>query len=83
MLGIKDDEMMARWTQYGIFSPIMRLHSVYSKFCGKEPWRYKKETEKVMGDALRFRHKMLPYLYTMNHRCYAEGIPLCTASVLY
>lgn len=76
MRGIKDDEMMARWTQYGIFSPIMRLHSVYSEFCGKEPWRYKKETEKVMGDALRFRHKMLPYLYTMNHRCYAEGIPL-------
>lgn len=76
MLGIKDDEMMARWTQYGIFSPVMRLHSQYSEFCGKEPWRYKQETVSVMSDALRFRHKMLPYLYTMNHRCYAEGIPL-------
>ena len=71
MLGIKDDEMMARWTQYGIFSPVMRLHSQYSEFCGKEPWRYKQETVSVMSDALRFRHKMLPYLYTMNHRCYA------------
>lgn len=76
MLGVKDDEMMARWTQYGVFSPIMRLHSQYSEFCGKEPWRYKPEAATAMIDALRFRHKMLPYLYTMNHRCYDEGIPL-------
>ena len=76
MMGYKDDEMMARWTQFGIYSPIMRLHSSCSEFNGKEPWRFKKETEVVMGEALRQRHKMLPYLYTMNYRNYQEGMPL-------
>lgn len=75
-MGYKDDEMMARWTQFGIYSPIVRLHSSCSEFNGKEPWRFKKETEVVMGEALRQRHKMLPYLYTMNYRNYQEGIPL-------
>lgn len=76
MLGYKDDEMTARWTQYGIYSPIMRLHSSCSEFNGKEPWRFKKETEVVMEEALRERHRMIPYLYTMNHRSYKEGLPI-------
>lgn len=76
MLGYKNDELMARWTQLGVFSPIMRLHSSSSEFNGKEPWRYKKETEMVMGDMLRLRHAMIPYLYTMNHRSFEEKLPL-------
>lgn len=76
MLGYKDDELTARWTQYGIFSPIMRLHSSCSEFNGKEPWRFKKETEEAMEAALRQRHCMIPYLYTMNYRSYAENMPL-------
>lgn len=76
MLGYKDDELAARWTQYGIFSPIMRLHSSCSEFNGKEPWRFKKETEEAMEAALRQRHCMIPYLYTMNYRSYAENMPL-------
>ena len=76
MLGYKDDEMTARWVQFGIFSPIMRLHSSNSEFNGKEPWRYKRETEEVMGNMLRERHRMIPYLYTMNYRNYKENMPL-------
>ena len=76
MMGYKNDELMARWTQFGVFSPIMRLHSSCSEFCGKEPWRYKPEAARAMKLALRFRHRMLPYLYTMNRRTYAEKIPL-------
>lgn len=76
MMGYKNDELAARWVQFGIFSPIMRLHSSKSEFNGKEPWRFKKEAELVMSEALRERHKMLPYLYTMNYRSYAEGLPL-------
>lgn len=40
MMGIKDDEMAVRWLQFGVFSPILRLHSTCSEFNGKEPWRY-------------------------------------------
>lgn len=76
MGGCKDDEMTARWVQSGLYSPIMRLHSAYSEFNGKEPWRFKAETEVVMGEALRQRHRMIPYLYTMNYRAYKDGLPL-------
>ena len=76
MLGYKDDEMAARWVELGVFSPILRLHSTSSEFYGKEPWRYKKETESVIGEALRERHRFIPYLYTMNYRNYKLGLPL-------
>ena len=76
MMGYKNDEMVTRWIQFGIYSPIMRLHSSCSEFNGKEPWRYKKECEIVMSDMLRERHKMIPYLYTMNHKNYQDNIPL-------
>ncbi len=76
MMGYKNDELTTRWVQFGIFSPILRLHSAKCEFNGKEPWRFKKEAELAMSEALRERHRMLPYLYTMNYRSYAKGLPL-------
>lgn len=76
MRGYKDDELQARWTQLGVFSPIMRLHSTSSVFNGKEPWNFKKETEEVMREFLRLRHRLLPYLYTMNYRAFKMDEPL-------
>ena len=72
MWGEKNDEMMARWCQLGVFSPINRLHSSCNIFNGKEPWRYGEETHRVMNEFLRLRHRLIPYLYTMNHRAWAE-----------
>lgn len=31
-----------------------------------------------MREFLRLRHRLIPYLYTMNYRAYAEGMPLIT-----
>ena len=76
MFGYKDDEMTARWVQSGLYSPIMRLHSSCGEFNGKEPWRFKKETEIAMGNALRERHQMVPYLYTMNYRAHKDAAPI-------
>lgn len=76
MFGYRNDEMMVRWLQYGVFSPINRLHSTKDDFWKKEPWEYGMEKRQVMDDFLRLRHKMLPYLYTMNYRAYKENQPL-------
>jgi hypothetical protein len=73
--GVRDDELATRWVQFGVFSPIMRLHSANNPFIRKEPWVFPPEHRAAMGDALRFRHRMVPYLHTMNHRA-AEGVPL-------
>ena len=76
MAGTRDDELMARWIQYGVFSPIHRLHSSDNLFSGKEPWRYDAATRQVMNQYLRLRHGMIPYLYTMNKRAHQENQPL-------
>lgn len=76
LLGAKDDELATRWFQLGVFSPIMRLHSTMSRWMSKEPWNYRKECEEIMGEYLRLRHKMIPYLYTMDVRSAVEDEPL-------
>ncbi|MCY1694656.1 glycoside hydrolase family 31 protein [Curtobacterium sp. SL109] len=73
--GVRDDELATRWVQFGVFSPIMRLHSANNPFIRKEPWAFPAEARAAMGDALRFRHRLVPYLHTMNHRA-AAGTPL-------
>ncbi len=75
--GAKDEELMVRWLQFGVFSPIMRLHSTSNLFNGKEPWKYGESAARVMGEYLRLRHALVPYLYTMNYHCARQGrIPL-------
>jgi alpha-glucosidase (family GH31 glycosyl hydrolase) len=76
MLGVKDDELATRWLQLGVFSPILRLHSSLSPFNTKEPWRFGAEAQAAMMESLRLRHRLLPYLHTMNHRAAREGAPL-------
>ncbi|MDQ1743159.1 MAG: hypothetical protein QOE23_1498 [Pseudonocardiales bacterium] len=78
MGGGKDDELATRWVQLGVFSPINRLHSVLSPFTSKEPWQFGREAEQAMTAALRLRHRLLPYLHTMNHRAAHQGVPLVT-----
>lgn len=76
MWGARSDELVARWFQLGTFSPINRLHSTQNPFQGKEPWRYDLDCRVAMGDALRLRHRLLPYLYTMNARAHFDGLAL-------
>ncbi|OAA38616.1 Glycoside hydrolase, family 31 [Metarhizium rileyi] len=66
MGGIRDDEMATRWVQYGVFSPIFRLHSSNSQWTSKEPWNFRVEHCKVMEYFMRLRHRLVPYLHTVN-----------------
>ncbi|MBQ2931625.1 MAG: hypothetical protein IJE62_02120 [Clostridia bacterium] len=74
--GCRDDNMTALWVQYGVFSPINRLHSSCNPFINKEPWDYNAVTEQVMRESLKLRHQLFPYLYTMNYRTHTECKPL-------
>ena len=76
-MGKKDDELYLRWVQLGIYSPVMRLHSTNNEFAGKEPWNYSGPVERIAKDALRLRHKLLPYIYTMNYRTHMDCRAIC------
>lgn len=75
-LGKRDDELYLRWVQFGVFSPVMRLHSTSNEFMGKEPWKYRESVHQCVKEYMQFRHRLIPYLYTMNAKCHFEGIPL-------
>lgn len=72
LLGVRDDELALRWLQFGVFSPINRLHSSDDEFSGKEPWKFRPEICAEMAALLRLRHGLVPYLYTE----WATGKPL-------
>ena len=77
MHGVQDDELYLRWLQYGVFSPINRLHSSNSPYMGKEPWKKSYTVNKISENFLRLRHKLIPYLYTANYRTHTQGEPIC------
>ena len=76
MGGYKDVELLQRWVQLGVFSPINRLHSTCSRFQCKESWYYREDIRQSMAQWLRLRHSLFPYLYTMNYRTNRQWIPL-------
>ena len=76
MWGSRDDELTTRWVQLGVHSPILRLHSTNDPFMTKEPWTLGTEARAIVSDALRMRHRLVPYLHTMNHRTANEDIAL-------
>lgn len=76
MHGEEDVERTCRWVQYGVFSPIMRLHSSCNPFFFKEPWNLPQPMRGIIGDFMRLRHRMIPYLYSENYRAWSKDIPI-------
>ena len=75
-MGIKDDELYLRYVQFGVFSPINRLHCSKQETNTKEPWTYVNGTGAVAERFLRLRHKMIPYVYSASIKNHKEGIAL-------
>ena len=73
MHGSDDPELMVRWVQFGVFSPIMRLHSSNNFFMHKEPWSFPAVEAEILKRFLRLRHRLIPWLYTRNVKCAEEG----------
>ena len=70
-----DDQLYLRWIQFGVFTPIMRLHSSNSTL-SKEPWNHKTVEEEATR-ALHFRHNLIPYIYTAYYENYKHSVPIC------
>lgn len=65
MSGIEEPELYTRWVQFGVFSPIFRLHSTKLYFHERRPWAYDAEVYRITKDAMQLRHALIPYLYSM------------------
>ena len=78
MGGIEEDELYTRWVQYGVFSPILRLHCTNNPFHERRPWMRGPAANQAASRAMRLRHALIPYIYTMSWRNYQTGLPLIT-----
>jgi len=76
-MGRRDDDLYIRWIQFGVFSPVLRLHSTSDDLLGKEPWKYSNNIHRLAKYYLCLRHSLIPYIYTMSYRTHREGIALC------
>jgi len=65
MGGVEDPELYTRWAQYGLLSPIFRLHSTNIQFHERRPFAYDAEIARLTSHVMRLRHSFIPYLYTM------------------
>jgi alpha-glucosidase (family GH31 glycosyl hydrolase) len=71
--GSPSPELYARWVQYGVFSPILRLHSTRNPLLERRPFGWDAETERVASQAMRLRHRLIPYIYSMAWRDHHEA----------
>ena len=74
MRGVEDRELFTRWVQFGVFSPIFRLHSTKNPFHERRPWGYDAEVLHVTREAMQLRHALIPYLYTLSRRDETEAV---------
>lgn len=73
MLGVEEPELYLRWVQYGVFSPILRLHATANPYHERRPWGYDAEIERLASEALRLRQRLIPYLYSAAWRNTTAG----------
>jgi hypothetical protein len=74
--GIEDSELYTRWVQFGVFSPILRLHSTKNPYHERLPWEHDAETFRLAREAMQLRHALIPYLYSMAYRDQVEDVCL-------
>jgi alpha-glucosidase (family GH31 glycosyl hydrolase) len=65
--------------QFGVFSPIFRLHSSNMPVLDRRPWGKKPEhIFHAARDAMQLRHALIPYIYSMAWRAHQTGISVVT-----
>ena len=74
--GMEDAELYTRWVQFGVFSPILRLHSTKNLYHERRPWGWDEETLRITRRVMQLRHALIPYLYTMAWRDHVDSVPL-------
>jgi alpha-glucosidase len=62
-----DAELFVRWVGFGIFMPRFSIHSWNTDRTANEPWMHPEITPHVR-DLIRFRYRLLPYLYDLSYR---------------
>lgn len=75
-LRIRQGELIARWTQFGAVSPVLRLHSANKAWLDKRPWTYPANIEESMKRSFHLRSEIFPYIYSSAWQTHENALPL-------
>jgi alpha-glucosidase (family GH31 glycosyl hydrolase) len=64
-------ELYTRWFQFGVFSPLLRPHSGEEQYC--EPFSHGPEAEKITTRYLKWRYRLVPFLYSYAYKTSSTG----------
>ena len=80
-IGYPGGELFARWLQLGVFTPLMRAHSVINEK-NKEPWEFGEEFTRINRETINLRYRFLPYIYNTMYAASVSGIPAMQPMVM-
>lgn len=72
-----DPELLTRWFQFGVFSPLLKTHATHDPGIKRKIWEYPAENFFIMRDLIDLRYALVPYIYTAARKTYDDGISLC------
>ena len=74
-IGEMNPELMLRWLQYGVFSPIFRTHGASQSGNERRIWKY--PNFPLLLDCVNLRYQLMPYIYTAARQAYDTGVSIC------
>ena len=72
---VNDPELVLRWVQFGVFTPIFRTHATKEERIERRIWKFPNFPD--MLDAVKLRYALFPYIYTMARKTHDTGIGMC------
>src|SRR5919107_794896 len=73
--GDTNGELLARWTEFGVFQPYCRNHTTIGPR-RQEPWAFGEPYESVCREMIKLRQRLLPYIYSLFEVCHRTGAPI-------
>lgn len=74
--GIKTDpELMLRWMQFCVFTPIFRTHGSSQSETERRIWKF--ANFNLQNEAFQLRYTLVPYIYTHARKAYDTGVSIC------
>lgn len=68
-------DLLTRWTQVGVFTPIFRNHTTKGTR-DQEPWVHGPRHEAIRRRYIELRYRLLPYVYTVTEEAARTGMPI-------
>ncbi|MCX6143687.1 MAG: DUF5110 domain-containing protein [Ignavibacteriales bacterium] len=72
-------DLYARWLQFGVFSPFLRMHSAHEnpeEGNLRMPWTYGDKGMNLAKKFFRLRYSLIPYTYTYGRIATEQALPI-------